>query len=530
MKPGLHLITLCAAALIFTVLAGCYAPREDRLQSNLGYADLNEQIAREQREFLENRERGLENLERKAERPPLPMEPFTPVFNPLDEVLVSIAVQNETLHNILYVVARNAGLNLIIDPDISLDKRISVSFEHTPSSVVINRLLAAYDLCWDVEDNVLSVRRFQEKVFNLGFLDTKSEYVLDAGGDIFGSGEAVSSMRGAFELRSRMEASTSIYEDIQQNVADILEERSSVSDSASAGGEALEAALAGHFTLDRNAGTLFVRTTPRKINAVARMISQLKTKMSRQVIIDAQLMEVTLNDGFQLGIDWNFVQHRLSDGDLWQYSLGIVPDPDPRRERGSGLVTLSFSGGGRTLSATVNALETFGGVKSLSNPHIRTRHGHAALVVSGRSERYLRDITREVEDTTPPTVSYTTETATAFEGVMLGVVPYIDEDGVVDLSIFPIFSEIDLTKETMVGQDLRLTMPRVEVRNVSTNVRVRHEDMIILGGMIYKSSNKVDRQAPFAGSLPGLGWLFKNRADVEQTRELVVVMNIRVVE
>ncbi|WP_158269845.1 hypothetical protein [Desulfonatronum sp. SC1] len=519
-------------SLIFTVIVGCYAPREDRLQSNLGYADLNEQIAQEQRDFLESRERGLENLERRAGRPPLAMEPFVPVFNPLDEVPVSIAVQNETLHNILYVVARNAGLNLIIDPDIDLDHRITISFESTPSSIVIGRLLAAYDLSWEVEDNVLAVRRFQERVFNLGFLDTKAEYTLDAGGDIFGSAEGIAGMQGSFELRSQLTAATSIYEDILQNVADILEERSSTSDSASAGGESEGTAFPGHFTLDPNAGTLFVRTTPRKMRAVAGMISHLKTKMSRQVIIDAQLMEVTLSDGFQLGIDWNFVQHRLSGGEVWRYGLGIVPDPASQPDPGSGLATLSFSGGGRTLSATLNALETFGGVKSLSNPHIRTRHGHAALVVTGRSERYLRDITREVEGagTTTPVTSYTTETATAFEGVMLGVVPYIDDDGVVDLSIFPIFSEIDLSKETPIGEDIRLTMPRVEVRNVSTNVRVRHDDMIILGGMIYKSSRKEDRQAPLVGSVPGLGWLFKNRADVEQTRELVVVMRIRVVE
>lgn len=553
MKRLQSLITLCAAGVLCLLLAGCYAPRADRLQSNLGYADLQEQMAKEQQEFLEARARAEESLERRGETPPPIMEPFAPTFNPLDEVLVSITVQNETLHNILYVVARNAGLNLVIDPKISLDNRITVSFEHSPSSVVIDKLLDAYDLHWEVENNILSVHRFEERVFSLGFLDTKSDYTMDSGGDIFGSaGGSTTDLSGKFEVTSDITADDSIYEMLKQNVEDILEEKSGSGGGGGSGAsDGQDEDTKGYFTLDMTSGALFVRTTPKKVRAVARMIGELKNKLARQVVIDAQLMEVTLNDGFRLGVDWNFVQHRIFGGEIWQYGVGMFPgssgfgtfgnaiaDPaanlapspiviGPRP--GQSLDPGGILGGDGRFSATLDALQTFGGVKSLSNPHIRTRHGHPALVTSGRSERYLQEI-RRVRDTETNEVSYTTVTATAFQGVMLGVVPFIEDDGTVDLSIFPISSDVDLSTTVELGDGSRLTMPKVDVRNVNTNVRVRHGDMIILGGMIYKTSSKVDRQAPGIGAMPGLGWLFKNRADSEQTRELVIVMRIRVVE
>jgi MSHA type pilus biogenesis protein MshL len=524
MKQLQSLITLCAAGVFFLLLAGCYAPRADRLQSKLGYAQLQEQMVKEQQKFLKARDRAMESLERHAEARPV-LVPFAPVFDPLDEILVSITVHDETLHNILFVVARNAGLNLVIDPEISLDHRITVSFEHAPSSVVIDKLLSAYDLYWRVENNILSVHRFEERIFNLGFLNTQIVATVDSGGDIFGAAGNGAGLTGNFTVTSEIPAPESIYALLKQNVEDILEE--------------------GYYTLNMTAGTLFVRTTPGNMRAIARMVEELRSKLSRQVIIDAQIMEISLHDTFRLGVDWNFVIHRITAaGNILRYGLGMFPgtagfgtfgdpaDPGPSPiiigpELGGTLDPGGIVGDDARFVATLDALQIFGGVKNLSNPHIRTRHGHPALITSGSTQHYLREVSRVVDPETGE-VTYVTVTDTAFEGVMLGVIPHINEDNTADLAIFPITSEVDLTHTVELGE-IRLVMPRVDVRNVNTNVRVRHDDMIILGGMIDKASSRVDRQTPGLGEMPGLGWLFKNRADAEQVRELVVVMRIRIV-
>ena len=174
--------------------------------------------------------------------------------------------------------------------------------------------------------------------------------------------------------------------------------------------------------------------------------------------------------------------------------------------------------------STVQALETFGNVSVVSNPHIRTRHSQPALVTSGSTQNYIKEITRETDD---DGTSVSTETATAFEGVMLGVVPFITDERAVDLTIFPITSKVDLSNTVTVGQD-QVTLPQVDVRNVNTNVRVQDGDTVILGGLIQKEKHNNDRGTPGLSRVPGLGWLFKNRNDSRDISELVVVMHVRV--
>jgi type II secretory pathway component GspD/PulD (secretin) len=99
----------------------------------------------------------------------------------------------------------------------------------------------------------------------------------------------------------------------------------------------------------------------------------------------------------------------------------------------------------------------------------------------------------------------------------------------VDLNIFPITSEVDLSNKETFSDGSSVILPVVKVRNVNTHVRVNDDAIIILGGLIYKDTKNNDRQTPGLGDIPGAGWLFKNRNDSEETKELVLIMHIRVI-
>jgi MSHA type pilus biogenesis protein MshL len=258
------------------------------------------------------------------------------------------------------------------------------------------------------------------------------------------------------------------------------------------------------------------------------------------VVIDAQVLEVSLSDGFDLGVDWNFVQSRVNvQGERqsdYGFGFGAEDGLGSRGASGDQSPTAIVIGNPEVTAlntvdtifqATVNVLQTFGGVKVVSNPHVRARHGMPALVTSGTTKSYIKEITRETDENN--NVSISTNTATAFEGVMLGVMPFINDDGSVDLDIFPITSQVNLENTQTFADGTTLTLPVVDVRNVTTNVRANDGDTIILGGLIYKAGNKADRSVPGAENLPGLGWLFNNRTDSETVRELVIIMRIRVV-
>jgi MSHA type pilus biogenesis protein MshL len=556
-------IILAGLILGLITTTGCYKPRPDRLQGNLGYEQLHKQLVKEQQELQKTRDMGISEIEgNNTVQKELPIEPIAPTYNPLDEVPVSISVQNEPLHNVLYVIARNAGLNLIIDPKISLENRITVSFEETPSSLVMEKLLEAYDLAWKVKGNILQVMQFEDQIFDLEFMNSDSNGELSTASSIADTGAT-----GGFNVTGAVNTKydEGLYGDLIDNLNNIIDEKSPTaedSDSDDSDDEDDEDSTDyGYFTIDPSAGTLFVHTTPSKMKAIATVVNKLRKRMSLQVVIDAQIMEVQLSDGFNLGIDWNFVQQRLIQGGAAVYGLGVNAGSfgTPQLNGNSqGIVIgptnytspmsytidattgekiyseVASAGLDSTFSATIKALQEFGGVTAVSNPHVRARHNQPAVVTSGTTTDYIAELQREriVEDSGEVTTNYTTTTGSAFSGVTLGVIPFFHEGNSIDLKIYPMLTESDLRNKQTVGtgteSETSITLPSTKIRNINTAVRVHDGDTIVLGGLIYKNGNKSDSQTPGLGSIPGLGWLFKQRSDSETLTELVIIMKIRV--
>lgn len=504
--------------LLAATLTGCFNPSRIPPKEESGYAALSERLRQEQEHLIRAREERPGLLEQIADPAPtdLDLAPMLPEFNPLQETVVSISIHDRPLHDVLYVLARDAGLNLVISPGISLDDRVTISFDRTQAGLIVNRLLDAYDLAWEVEDNILAVRPFQEEIFRLDFLNANAQLTIDSGGDIFGSSGAGSdthSLRGNFSIQSRFGQGSdgnTTYGFLRTNLQEIL---------AGSGQE-----TAGHYVLDPTASTLYVRTSPQKMRVVRQFIQTLQKKMAAQVVIDAQILEVQLSDSFQLGVDWNYVIASMAGNTPintildWQTTFQpIVVNP----AQFTSTVTAN------RFQATIEALETFGSVHVVSNPHVRARHMQPALVTSGTTSTYVREISRTEATGTPPIITYTVETDAAFEGVMLGVLPFITEENAVDLNVFPITSQVDLATKAQIG-DNEITLPVVDIRNVSTNVRVRDGDMVILGGLIQKGKADTDRGIPGISKAPLVGWLFNHRHDVRELTELVVVMHVRV--
>jgi MSHA type pilus biogenesis protein MshL len=265
-------------------------------------------------------------------------------------------------------------------------------------------------------------------------------------------------------------------------------------------------------------GSLYVKDTPASICAISKVINHFKEMLSRQILIEARIIEVTLSDEYKYGIDWDILRGpEILTKDVKVNSASWV--------LGRGLI-LSGLHRDFTINATVDALNTFGDTKVISNPSIRSKHGKPAIISVGTSYTYKKSVeitststTSEDRDTTEIEVS------TVFDGLILGVISFIEEDGRITLLINPIKSDVDRASLQLedTGGTQSISLPRVHI------IALNSGDVVILGGLIDKRRVVDNSGVPFFSAIPVLGYLFKNELETEETRELVIILSVTII-
>ncbi|RLB39058.1 MAG: pilus assembly protein MshL, partial [Deltaproteobacteria bacterium] len=228
----------------------------------------------------------VDSLEKKAPRP-LDVEPVMPRYDPLEDQIVSFSMVDEDLRLVLYSLAQSVGMNLILDPALGEEKRlITLNFRNVPASTVLKEILETYNLYYQVEKNVIRVRPFDERFYNLNFLDASVIMSFDMGGDVLGAGqtESAAGLAGTFKLSGKGANQGNAYDILETAIKRIISRQRK-------------------YSLNRLSGSLYVKDRPAVIRAVSRLVHQLKEVMSRQILIEAQIIEVSLSDAYSYGID-----------------------------------------------------------------------------------------------------------------------------------------------------------------------------------------------------------------------------------
>ncbi|RLB35151.1 MAG: pilus (MSHA type) biogenesis protein MshL, partial [Deltaproteobacteria bacterium] len=454
-----------------------------------------------------DREELTKYFEKRASKE-LEVEPIMPKYDPLEDHMVSFSMVDEDLQLVLYSLAQSVGMNLILDPEVKKDKYVvTLNFQNVSAATVLRELLKVYDLYYEVDQNVIRIKPYQERTFKLNFLDTNVNIGFDVGGDVLGASETESSggLSGNFKLSGKGASKSNVYDIIEEMVQKLRSQE-------------------GKYSLNRIAGTLYIKDRPGVIAAVSRMINRLKEVLARQILIEARIIEVSLSDNYSYGIDWEMLRREVS---------GVTKLNQAAWSLGTGLV-LSGVSRAFNIDAAIDALKTFGHTKIVSNPTIRCKNGKPAVISVGTSITYKKDVsvtTTSVGDENQNTTEV--EVSTVFDGLILGVVPFIDEDGQVTLMINPIKSDVDPDSIEPVQVDARsnesISLPKVGIKEISTTISLHTGDVVFLGGLIDRHKQKVKKGVPFLSSIPLLGYLFKNEGYRNETRELVIVLSVKTV-
>ena len=261
---------------------------------------------------------------------------------------------------------------------------------------------------------------------------------------------------------------------------------------------------------DERVNALVVTDTPARLAQIQETIRTFDQR-SRQVLIEAKIVQVSLSDKFQMGIDWQAVgRETINVKGLGALNLSS-----------GGVLTLASSASrGNNYEILVEALRTFGETKILSEPKITAINGQEAKILVGSKEPF---VTQTVSQTGTGT-AVTAEQVTFLDvGVKLFVTPTIARDGYVQLKIRPEVSSKTGTLTTAQKNEI----PIVETSEVETQLLVKDGQTIILGGLIKEEKARDHQRIPILGDIPILGLLFRSTKETTRRTGLLVFLTPR---
>lgn len=302
--------------------------------------------------------------------------------------------------------------------------------------------------------------------------------------------------------------------------------------------------------VNAQSGVIFARGMPDELRAAGDYLGRIHEAAQRQVVLEAKIIEVTLDEGFQAGVNWAAVQ-QTSDGNT--FSGGQLSRIGPLDLAGSsggqditvgpgnavtefmaetvgGAFTLAFDIG--DFNAFVELLETQGDTRVLSSPRVATLNNQKAVIKAGTDEFFVTDVSSNTVTGTASTTSRDVTLTPFFSGIALDVTPQISADGEVILHIHPTVSEVtDQTKAlTVSGETDELPLAFSEIRESDSIVKAKSGQIIAIGGLMRNSSRRIDAATPVLGRVPGLRRLFGSTREVESKTELVILLRPIVVD
>jgi len=271
------------------------------------------------------------------------------------------------------------------------------------------------------------------------------------------------------------------------------------------------------------AGLVTIRALPEEIKVVKSFIKDTETHLRRQVIIEAKIMEVTLNDDYQQGVKWDKVLGSIGSSDLTFSTAGGIAGNIISGTIG-GTSSLSFNND--DFSGVIDLLSTQGNVQVLSSPRITATNNQKAVIKVGEDEYFVTDISSTTTTGTSTTTTPEIDLTPFFSGIALDVTAQIAENDEVILHVHP---SVTLTNEQSKvikfdGEEIILPLAQSSVRESDTIIRAKSGEIVVIGGLIETRKVDMESKTPLLGDIPIFGELFKSKSETTQKKELVIML------
>jgi MSHA biogenesis protein MshL len=296
--------------------------------------------------------------------------------------------------------------------------------------------------------------------------------------------------------------------------------------------------------VNRQSGIILVRALPRELRDVDDYLQRTSDSVSRQVVLEARIVEVELDSAYQAGINWASIA-KAGGGNLFFGQAAPAAGFDGNLLTPAGKpVTVAPGnplmgfvqntlGGAFTLAADftdfnafIELLSTQGQTHVLSSPRVSTLQNQKAIIKAGSDEFFVTKVTSNTVTGTATSTSHDVELTPFFSGVALDVTPQIDDDGMVLLHVHPAVSEVtDQVKTlTLTGETDILPLALSQIRESDSIVKARSGQLIVIGGLMSEKHENRNYRTPLLGDVPLLGKLFRSERKRSTTVELVILL------
>lgn len=290
--------------------------------------------------------------------------------------------------------------------------------------------------------------------------------------------------------------------------------------------------------VNRESGVVIVRAQHKIHQQIEKFLESVVASAQKQVLIEALVVEISLNKEFQAGVDWrvlsagddvrNYVQNLAGSPTVDAQSIADIAAPSTL------LSMIKRTASGSEISATLSLLEQFGDVKILSSPKINALNNQAAVLKVVDNKVYFSvGVQRLKADEKFEKLTTTTEIKTVPIGLVMNVIPFISKENTIILNVRPTISRIlgfvaDPNPD-LAAAGVRNLVPEIQVREMESVLRVKDGGMVVIGGLMQERTSKEKVGVPVLSDIPLLGNIFRFEKDRKEKTELLVFLKPTVV-
>ena len=479
----------------------------------------------------------------KLSAPPMPNPALIKKPKPLSKPIplmpqkrITIEAQQVSLAKVLEEIAHQANLSLMMDisPKITINYRA----QGRPLGRVLEDLSDLYKLRFRLEDTMLraenDVPYFHQYYVPFLALSRSMENQTSINTSIFSGieGNASTNNNGSTSVLISKNLSD-FWEEVDRHLQMLLQSKQDSGDA-----QKLKQLT---YAIHKQSGIISVLGTDRQHRFVKHFLDTLRQQTQSQILIEAKVVEVTLQEQFKSGIDWSTVH----TGDMYlQAKLGTLADSTSPMVRN--LTPISLGIEGRELSSILNILETFGTTRTLSSPRLTVMNNQNAVFKVAENQvfftvKYERQFLNTETQNFGAIIASTSKIQTIPIGLVMTVQPSIDpirRD--ITLTLRPTISRVVGVREdpsvqivnnsfNTSSKTVKSEVPVVAVREMDSVLRIKSGHVAILGGLMIEGGDNLEAGLPGNRAGP-LGFFLGGQRKSNSMVELVIFLKATIVD